>query len=229
MRMNIKRKEIGAAAILGVLIILTVLYARMQNSSQRMTGTLSFSSEGLKEQSVSVTETQQKVVSETIEGEIKRGAFELVVNKLEALTDEMGGYVNSLQMTYENQAWSAFMTCKVPPLNVTSFTFSGRAIINSNGTVTYINISVEYLETRQQGQENASSTVNFNLREVIPESTGNPGASLGPILSTLTTSLWWIAQGVIIGLPLSFASLGIVLLASRGLIPLWKNMLKKPK
>jgi hypothetical protein len=229
MTMNIKRKEIGAAAILGVLIILTVLYARMQNGSQRMMVTSSFSSERSIEQSVSVTETQQKVVSETIEGQIEKGAFELVVNKLEALTDELGGYVDSLQMTYENQAWSAYMTCNVPSLNVTSFTFNGRAIINSNGTVTFISISVEHLETRQQGRENASSTVNFNLSEVIPQSPGNPGASLGPILSTLTTSLWWIAQGVIIGLPLCFASLGIVLLASRGLIPLWKNMLKKPK
>jgi hypothetical protein len=231
MKMNVNRKEIVAAVILGVLIILPVFYLKMQNDSlsRQARGTFSLNLQGLTEQSVSVSETQQKRVSETIEGEIERGAFELVVNKLEALTDETGGYVKSLQMTYQDQAWSCYMICNIPSLNVTSFTFGGRAIIDDNGTVTYINIDVEYLEEPQQGQENASSTVNFNLIEVKPESTVELGASLGPILAILTTSLSWTAQGVIIGLPLCFASLGIVILVSRGLIPLWKNVLKKPK
>lgn len=230
MKMNIKRKEILAAVILGILIILPVFYIKMQNESQYTRNTLLLlNSKESAQHSASVTETQPKLISETIEGEIERGAFELVVNKLEVLTEEMEGYVKSLQMTYQNQAWSGFMICKVPSSNVTSFTFGARAIIDDNGTVTYINISVEYLEESQQGQENASSTINFNLIEDKPESKVELGASLGPILSILETSLWWIAQGVIIGLPLCLASLGIILLVSRGLVPLWKNVLKKPK
>ena len=230
MKMNIKRKEILAAVILGILIILPVFYIKMQNESRYTGNTLLLSkSKESAQRSASVTETQQKLISETIEGEIERGAFELVVNKLEALTEDMEGYVKSLQMTYQNQAWSGFMICKVPSSNVTSFTFGARAIVDDNGTVTYINISVEYLEESQQGQENASSTINFNLIEDKPESKVELGASLGPILSILATSLWWIAQGVIIGLPLCLASLGIMLLVSRGLVPLWKNVLKKPK
>jgi len=230
MKMNIKRKEILAAVILGILIILPVFYIKMQNESRYTGNTLLLSkSKESAQRSTSVTETQQKLISETIEGEIERGAFELVVNKLEALTEDMEGYVKSLQMTYQNQAWSGFMICKVPSSNVTSFTFGARAIVDDNGTVTYINISVEYLEESQQGQENASSTINFNLIEDKPESKVELGASLGPILSILATSLWWIAQGVIIGLPLCLASLGIMLLVSRGLVPLWKNALKKQK
>jgi len=45
----------------------------------------------------------------------------------------------------------------------------------------------------------------------------------------LTTALVWIAEGLIIGMPLCFASLGIVILVNRGIIPLWKNTLKRPK
>jgi hypothetical protein len=41
--------------------------------------------------------------------------------------------------------------------------------------------------------------------------------------------MFWIAQGLIFGLPLCFVSLGIVLLFNRGIIPLWKNLLKTSK
>ena len=231
MRGKLKRKEILAAVILGTVVALSVLYVSVKNEERYSRGFFSLksrSSEGRYQASPSVGGTQQnsKLISETIEGELERGAFEYVVDELEILTEEMDGYVKSLRMTYQEKAWTGFMICKVPPSNVTSFTFSAREIIDKNGTVTYIDISVESVE---QGQESAYSTINFRLMEVKPGNGVEIGASLTPVLSILTTSLWWLAQGLIVGIPLCFASLGVVILVNRGIIPLWKNTLKKPK
>lgn len=230
MKRKIKRKEILAAAILSIAIAFSVVYVGTKKGMQYAENTSSLKSLWGLSGSTMLDNTQQgyKLISETIEGELERGAFEYVVNKLEILTEEMDGYVKSLRMTYQEEAWTGFMICKVPPSNVTSFTFSARAIIDENGTVTYINISIEHVEEPQEGQE-AYSTISFNLREVKPSEGIAIGASLTPVLSILTTSLWWIFQGLVIGVPLCFASLGIVILVSRGIIPLWKNTLKKPK
>ena len=230
MKGKIKRKEIIAAVILSIAIAFSVVYVGTKKGMQYAENTSSLKSLWGLSGSTMLDNTQQgyKLISETIEGELERGAFEYVVNKLEILTEEMDGYVKSLRMTYQEEAWTGFMICKVPPSNVTSFTFSARAIIDENGTVTYINISIEHVEEPQEGQE-AYSTISFNLREVKPSEGIAIGASLTPVLSILTTSLWWIFQGLVIGVPLCFASLGIVILVSRGIIPLWKNTLKKQK
>ncbi len=230
MKGKIKRKEILAAVILSIAIAFSVVYVGTKKGMQYAENTSSLKSLWGLSGSTMLDNTQQgyKLISETIEGELERGAFEYVVNKLEILTEEMDGYVKSLRMTYQEEAWTGFMICKVPPSNVTSFTFSARAIIDENGTVTYINISIEHVEEPQEGQE-AYSTISFNLREVKPSEGIAIGASLTPVLSILTTSLWWIFQGLVIGVPLCFASLGMVILVSRGIIPLWKNTLKKQK
>jgi len=230
MKGKIKRKEILAAVILSIAIAFSVVYVGTKKGMQYAENTSSLKSLWGLSGSTMLDNTQQgyKLISETIEGELERGAFEYVVNKLEILTEEMDGYVKSLRMTYQEEAWTGFMICKVPPSNVTSFTFSARAIIDENGTVTYINISIEHVEEPQEGQE-AYSTISFNLKEVKPSEGIAIEASLTPVLSILTTSLWWIFQGLVIGVPLCFASLGMVILVSRGIIPLWKNTLKKPK
>jgi len=122
------------------------------------------------------------------------------------------------------------MICKMPPTNVTSFTFNARAIIEANGTVTYINISIEDRDASQQNQESTYSTINVYLKEIEPQNRKNQIiASIASGLPILTTTLVWITEGLIIGIPLSFASLGIVILFNRGIIPLWKNTLKRPK
>ncbi|MGQ9640658.1 MAG: hypothetical protein ACUVUF_00850 [Candidatus Bathycorpusculaceae bacterium] len=118
------------------------------------------------------------------------------------------------------------MVCKVPPSNVTSFTFSARAIIDANGTVTYINISVEEVNASQEQQETTFSTINFNFKESKPQTGTGISLPLEPVTRILSTSLLWIAQGLAVGVPLFFASLGVVLFVGRGLIPLWKNALK---
>jgi hypothetical protein len=233
--MKIRRKEIYVGLVLSILIALPAVYLNVRNETRLSPSLVSTDSQRDLEQSWGLgsygQETQQhlKMISETIEGELERGTFEDVVGKLEILTEEKNGYVKSLLMTYQDQVWSGLMICKVPPTNVTSFTFHARAIIESNGTVTYIRISIEDINATQQNQEDAYSTINLNLKETKPENGTPMGASLGPVLSVLTTSFLWIAQGLIIGVPLCFASLGIVVLVNRAIIPLWKNTLKKTK
>ena len=229
--MKIKRKEIGFGITLSILIALSAAYFNMRNEEHYSPDLLSTDLRETLGLSTYSQETQQhfRLISETIEGELNRGTFEGVVNKLEILTEEKHGYVKSLLMTYQDQVWSGFMICKVPPTNVTFFTFGARAIIEANGTATYINISIEDINATQQSQENAYSTINLNLKEIKPENGVEIGVSLAPVVSILATSFFWIAQGLIIGLPLCFASLGIVILVNRGIIPLWKNTLKKTK
>jgi hypothetical protein len=232
---KIKRKEICFGIILSIFIALSAVYSNVRNEKPHSPSLLSTDSQTDLEEMMRLSsygqETQQhlKLISETIEGELKRGTFEDVVSRLEILTEEKYGYVKSLLMTYQDQVWSGLMICKVPPTNVTSFTFGSRAIIEANGTVTYINISIEDINATQQSQENTYSTINLNLKEIKPENGAGIGVPLAPVLSILTTSFMWIAQGLIIGIPLCFASLGIVILVNRGIIPLWKNTLKKTK
>jgi hypothetical protein len=232
--MWIKKKEICLAAMLSILMIIFAVYSNVKNAEEYypfenfLAGETRSNSYGIP----SSTEGQQyfKVISETIEGELNRGAFEGVISELEILTEEMEGYVRSLRMTYADRVWSGTMICKVPPTSVTSFTFSARAIIEANGTVTYINISVENVNASQQNQEDTYSTINLYLTEIKPENGKNEIlSSIMSALPVLTTSLVWIAEGLIIGVPLCFAFLGIVILVNRGIVPLWKNMLKKPK
>ena len=228
--MKIKRKEIYFGIILSILIAFSAVYFNMRNEEPYSPGLLSTDSNAMSGSNTFGQETQHfKLISETIEGELERGTFEDVVNRLEILTEEKYGYVKSLRMTYQDQVWSGLMICKLPPTNVTFFTFGARAIIEANGTVTYISISIEDINASQQSQENTYSTINLNLKEIKPENGAGIGVLLAPVLSVLTTSFMWIAQGLIIGVPLCFASLGIVILVNRGIIPLWKNTLKKAK
>jgi len=232
--MWIKKKEICLAAMLSILMIVFAFYSNVKNAEEYhpvenfLAGETRSESYG----SPSSTEGQQyfKVISETIKGELNRGAFEGVISELEILTEEMEGYVKSLRMTYTDRVWSGTMICKVPPTNVTSFTFNARAMIEANGTVTYINVSVENVNASRQNQEDAYSTINLYLTEIKPENGKNEFlSSIMSALPVLTTSLVWIADGLIIGVPLCFAFLGIVILVDRGIVPLWKNTLKKPK
>jgi len=230
----IKKKEICLAAVLSVLLTIFAVYSNVKNAEEYypIENFLAEERQSKSYGSPSSTEGQQysKVISETIKGELNRGKFEGVIGELEILTDEIEGYIKSLYMTYQDGAWSSTMICKVPPTNVTSFTFSARAIIEANGTVTYINISVENVNVSQQNQEDTYSTINLYLTEIKPENGKNEIlASIASALPILTTSLVWITEGLIIGVPLCFASLGIILFVNRGIVPLWKNMLKKPK
>jgi hypothetical protein len=232
--MLIKKKEVIAAIALGTIVtLLAVVYLGTRNEARRselfaVKTTRETNAFVNSERDSQVSQTYYQLITETIEGELEKGAFEDTVDRLTILTDEEDGYVKSLRMTYEDEAWSGQMLCKVPPANVTSFTFGARAIIASNGTVTYINISVESINATDLAQEEEFSSINLDLKEKKPSDTG-VGASLEPVAQILSTSVFWIAQGLIVGLPLCFVSLGIVLLFNRGIIPLWKNLLKTSK
>jgi len=226
--MWIKGKEIFLAIILSTLVALLVVYSNVGSEKNNL-GRFLLSESSKKTYFDQVSQQNYQLITETIEGELNKGTFEDTINKLEILTEAKEGYVKSLRMIYTEGAWTGQMICKVPPTNVTSFTFNARAIIDANGTVTYISISIEDVNASQQTQENVFSTINLNLKESKPENGAGIGVSLGPVLGILSTSLLWIAQGLIVGIPLCFASLGIVLLVNRGLIPLWKNLLKRSR
>jgi len=230
----IKKKEASLAVLLSVVVIILAVYSNVKTAEENYSGRTIVTDETYPQNygSLSTEGSQQhsKVISETIEGELEKGTFEQVIGDLEALTDYMEGYVKSLHMTYRDRIWSGIMICKMPPTNVTSFTFNARAIIEANGTVTYINISIEDRDASQQNQESTYSTINLYLKEIEPQNRKNQIiASIASGLPILTTTLVWITEGLIIGIPLSFASLGIVILFNRGIIPLWKNTLKRPK
>ena len=230
--MRIKRREIGLAVMLSVLVAALAAYSNVEKG-EHYRGNLSYletlSTDSKDRYSADIGQPTQ-LISEIIEGELDKGSFERVVNRVEVLTKENLGYVKSLRMIYNDGAWSGSIVCKLPPENVTSFTFGVRVIIEANGTVTYINISMEEVGELQQSQDSLYSTINLNLKEVIPEN-GTPEipTQIAAVLPILATSLLWIAQGLIIGVPLCFASLGVAILVDRGIIPLWKNVLKKPK
>jgi len=230
--MRIKRREIGLAVTLSVLVAALAVYSNVKKADHYR-GNLSCLetlSADSKDYFGADVRQPTKLISEMIEGELDKGSFERVVNRIEVLTEENMGYVKSLRMIFNDGAWSGSMVCELPPENVTSFTFGVRAVIEANGTVTYINISIEEVGELQQSQENLHSTINLNLKEVIPEN-GTPEipTQIASVLPILTTSLLLIAQGLIIGVPLCFASLAVVMLVDRGIIPLWKNMLKRSK
>jgi hypothetical protein len=232
--MKVKRKELFSAIILSIVIIVPTLYTSIVNEEYffgRSHGPSMLQSDGAGYYSQGNQQNQENlpVILETIEGELNRGTFEDTINKLETLVYEKEGYIKSLRMTFQKEFWSGYIICKVPPTRVTSFTFGARAIIDANGTVTYINISVDYIDASQQGQLDTNATISINLKEAQPANAAGIAAALSPVWSILVTSLSWIAQGLIVAVPLCFASLGVVIVVNRGIIPIWKNTLRKSK
>lgn len=224
--MWVKRKEVFAAIALGTVVALLVFYSGLANEKNRFGFSPLAETDNIQSNNFSQDSQRYQLITETIEGELDKGAFEDTVSKLVTLTEEKYGYVKYLRMTYADEAWSGQMICRVPPSNVTSFTFAARAIIDANGTVTYINISIEEVNASQEQQEATFSTINFNLKENKPQTGAGISLPLEPVTRILSTSLLWIAQGLAVGVPLCFASLGVVLFVGRGIIPLWKNALK---
>jgi hypothetical protein len=172
------------------------------------------------------TQQTQQVVSENIQGELRKGEFETTVQGVRDVASVYGGRVPVLHMGYDNDVWSGTLTCKVPSDNVTSFTFDVRKLIMDHGKVTHISIDVSEVEVNQtQTGEKPLSEVSMYLYEQAG------GASplldqVGGIVPVLTTGLVWIAEGLIVGVPLCFASLGVVVLVDRGIIPVWKKQFR---
>jgi len=171
------------------------------------------------------TSTQQ-VITENIHGELRKDEFETTVEGLKNLTLVHGGRIPSLHMAFDNELWSGTLRCKLPTDNVTWFTFEVRRLINAHGKVTHILIDVNEVEVNQtQTPEILLSDISIYLHEYVE------GASpfmnqLGTVVPLLTTGLLWIAEGLIVGVPLCFACLGVVAIVSRGILPVWKRQFR---
>jgi len=165
----------------------------------------------------------QQVVWEDIQGDLRKGSFETVVEGLRNVTFHYAGSVPYLNMLYENELWSGKLNCNVPTENVASYTFKVRQLISENGKVTHISISTTETKVNQTVEQ--VSTVSIGLKE-----TGNIESPIvnqvGAVVPWLVTSLVWIAEGLIIGVPLCFVSLGIVMMIDRGIVPAWRRQFK---
>ncbi len=222
--------ELAFAIILAVAISVSAVYTSMLGRVDNF----GFSPRGLSPETMTTnnlhglsgTDGIQQSVSENIQGEMRKGSFESTVESLGILTSGFGGMVPYLSMAYDNELWSGTLNCKVPTENVTSYTFAVRELISANGTVTHIAISVTETKVNQTGQpEEQLSEVSIGLREV--SGGGSPIMDqLGGGVPWLFTGLVWVAEGLIVGVPLCFVCLGVVVMVDRGIIPAWKKQLK---
>lgn len=168
-----------------------------------------------------------KQIRETIEGELKKGTFESVVSQLEELTDQNEGFVSSLYMTYRDELWNGEIVSQIPQKNATSFVFETRKIIDENGKVISITTSITDVTGKYTKEEVPYATIRMALKETTGLEPPEPIIQVLSIVPWLTTCLVWIAGGLIVGVPLCFVSLGVVLLVNRGILPVWKKQLRK--
>jgi len=170
----------------------------------------------------------QQVITENIQGELRKGTFETVIKGLKNVTSFYEGRIPYLKMLYENEIWIGTLDCKIPTANVDSFTFDARWLIDKHGKVTHISISVtETIVNETQYPEEPLSDVSISLHENAGGTDLSFLSQVSAVVPWLATSLVWIAQGLIIGLPLCFVSLGIVMIVDRGIIPIWKKQFKR--
>jgi len=232
---KVSKKEIGLAVLLTVLVIFLTAYTSSPHLKQSIPELELMSEESMLKSQWGLSGSWSKVdqyawqVFETIEGELKQGTFETVVSQLEALTEVEGGYIYSEDLFFRDSLWSGEVVSKIPQENMSSFVFATKALIEFNGTVTSITTSVRSVTTPDKTEEVSYSTIKTTLKE---KTGAEPPQAITQILSVipwLVTSLVWIAEGLIIGVPLCFVSLGVVVLVDRGILPVWKKQLRKPK
>lgn len=224
-RLKLSKKikiEAASAAVMATILLVCAAYFSQPRPEE---GTFSLLSSESATSQRNYLSTQQ-VISENVQGELNSGSFEVVVQSLKNLTDYYDGKMPYLNMLYENDLWHGDMNCKIPTENVTTFTFDVRQLISAHGKVTHISISVTETETNQTGQdEQQLSTITIALKEVA-EGSSPIMNQIGIAVPYLVTSLVWVAEGLIIIVPLSFVCLGIVMLVNRGIIPAWKKQFR---
>jgi hypothetical protein len=227
------RKELVAAIIMAFALSALAVYV----SRPTQTGSLYVPTRGSASQADTLqalrsewglgsSSNVQQTIKENIRGELRKDTFETVVSGLRNLTSLYSGIVPYLSMVYESESWSGAMTCSVPTENVADFTFGARKLINENGKVTYITVSVTETIVNQTGlAENQFSDVSIGLTE----SAGGASpvlSQIGLVVPWLVNGLVWVAQGLIIGVPLCFVSLGIIIMVDRAIIPAWKRQFR---
>jgi hypothetical protein len=224
-RLKLSKKikiEVASASVMAIALLVCAAYFSQPRSEEGGHSFLLSQSEASQRNYLST----QQVISENVQGELKSGSFEVVVQSLKNLTYYYDGKMPYLNMLYQDGLWHGDMNCKIPTENVTTFTFDVRQLISAHGKVTRISISVTETETNQTGQaEQQLSTVTIGLKEVA-EGSSPILNQIGIAIPYLVTSLVWVAQGLIVIVPLSFVCLGIVMLVNRGIIPSWKKQFR---
>lgn len=218
--------ELMSAVVVAVMLALLAVYTNLPRRSGTEGQMFSDSTSKLRDAFGVSSQSTQQVILENIQGELRKGEFEVTIQGVKDLASGYSGRVPALHMGYDNDVWSGTLTCKVPTDNMTSFTFDVRRLVNQHGKVTHISIDVSEVEVNQ------SQTGEAPLSEVSMYLYEHAGGSsplvdqLGGIVPVLTTGLVWIAEGLIVGVPLCFASLGVVVLVDRGIMPVWKKQLR---
>lgn len=231
--MKITKKEIGSALVLTVFVATLAAYINVYVGERpRHYGEMSPQSLDLLEESYGLGGDAQKRVKEmreVIQAELEKGTFKSVVTQLEVLTEEKAGFVSSEYLTYVDGLWSGEMVSKIPQKNMSSFVFETESIISANGTVIAITVSIRDVTGEYTEEEVAYATVTIVLNEVAGAKPPEPFVQVWSVVPLLVTGLVWIAEGLIMGVPLCFVSLGVVLLVKRGIIPVWQKQLRKSK
>lgn len=222
--MKIPRKEIVVAVALALTI--TVLSVFYNTAPQR--GEYAFF--GMRAALTSEAE-RVRIMDADILGKLRSGTFETVVPFIEALTREKGGFIVTEHLEFKDGLWNGEIVSKLPPTNASAFTMEVRQEIDKNGRVVTIQIDIrEFTPSQNTTDDKQYSTIKTHLIEEREEEkeTPQPVIQLMSVLPILATGLVWIAEGVIVGVPLCFVSLGVVMLIKRVIIPLWKKELSKP-
>jgi hypothetical protein len=231
--LKITKKEIGSALIMTVFVASLAVYINFYVGERagHYGVTLSQSLDSLKETYGLSGDAQKRVkeMRETIQAELEKGTFKHVVTQLEFLTEEKNGFVYSEYLTYVDGLWSGEMVSKIPQKNMTSFVFKTESTISANGTVIAITVSITDVTGRYTDEEMSYATITIILNEVAGAAPPEPFVQVWSVVPLLVTGLVWIAEGLIIGVPLCFVSLGVVLLVRRGIIPVWERQLRKAK
>ena len=231
--MKITKKEIGSALVLTVFVATLAAYMNVYVGERtgHYGATLPQSLDSLKELYglSSGADERVKEMNEWIQAELEKGAFKSVVTQLEALTEENGGFVSSEYLTYGDGLWSGEMVSKIPQKNMSLFVFETESIISANGTVIAITVSIKDVTGKYTEEEGSYATVTIALDEVAGAKPPEPFVQVWSVVPLLVTGLIWITEGLILGVPLCFVSLGVVLLVKRGIIPVWERQLRKPK
>jgi len=232
---KVSKKEIGLAVLLTVLVTTLAAYTNSPLLKQGFILDFGLTSEESNLRSIwelsDTTKVDQQVrqVWETIEGELRKGTFETVVTQLEALTEAKYGYIYSEDLLFRDNLWSGEVVSKIPQENMSSFVFGTKALIEANGTVISITTTVRTTVTPDKTEEISYSTVKTTLKETTGAEPPQAITQILSIIPWLVTGLVWIAEGLIIGVPLCFVSLGVIMLVDRGILPIWKKQLRRPQ
>jgi hypothetical protein len=230
----VAKKEIGLAVALALTIAtLSIFYnTAPQGDSSKGHWTMA-STKSLESMSALTSEPSERVriMDADIQGNLKNGTFETVVPFIEALTREKGGVIVTEYMTFKEELWSGEIVSKLPPTNASAFTIEARQKIDEYGRVVTIQITIrEFTLSKNTTKGEQYSTIKTFLSEEFEEEkeTPKPVIQVMSVFPILVTGLVWIAEGLILGVPLCFVSLGVVMLIRRVIIPLWKKELSKP-